>query len=329
MEGFSIGNNGSLAPISTISAGTFATEIVANPKFVFIGDSQHSPTPIQLISYSIGSSGALTMADQVTFPNNDITMTGLLLDSTGAHLYAGSKFAMINGRISTYAIDGASGHMIFQAPDNNIDRPVGHMAMSPNGIFAYIAVFTQHHTTEFPGIRLLLRDPATGTLTDTGRQFPATCCDQYTDLAFALGGKYLIGVQNNGIAFPNNNKVTVFAVNPATGDLTKASELRGDFSDMAVDRTGKFTILTNTTGIVTSYGINADGTLAPTGTATAIAGVDNVVVDASNKFVYVQSSTTNQIFAFTFDESSGALGNVPGSPFTTSGVPIRMATVGK
>ena len=139
----------------------------------------------------------------------------------------------------------------------------------------------------------------------------------------------MIGVLNNGIAFPNNNKVTVFAVNPATGDLTKASELRGDFSDMAVDRTGKFTILTNTTGIVTSYGINADGTLAPTGTATAIAGVDNVVVDASNKFVYVQSSTTNQIFAFTFDESSGALGNVPGSPFTTSGVPIRMATVGK
>ena len=328
VEAFGISGNGSLAPISTISAGTFATEIVANSKFVFVGDSQHRPTPIQLTSYSIGSSGALTMADQVTFSNNDDTMTGFLLDSTGAHLYAGSEFAVINGRISTYDI-GASGHMILQSPDNNIGRPVGHLAMSPNGFFVYVAVFPQHHTAEFPGIRLLLRDPATGTLTDSGRQFPTTCCDQYTDLAPALGGAYLIGVQNNGISVPNNNKVTVFAVNPATGDLTKASELRGDFSDITVDRTGNFAILTNTTGIVTSYRINADGTLAPMGNATAIAGVDNVVVDAGNKFVYVQSSTAAQIFAFTFDESAGALGNVPGSPFTTSGVPVRMAAVGK
>jgi hypothetical protein len=176
---------------------------------------------------------------------------------------------------------------------------------------------------------LLLRDPATGTLTDTKRQFPSTCCDTFTDLAFALGGTYLVGVQNRHVAVSNNNAVTVLAVNPVTGDLTVASELRGDFSDMTVDRAGKFAILTNTTGTVVSYLVNVDGTLTPAGSATAVAGVDNLVVDATNKFVYVQSSTTAQIFAFTFDESSGALSTVPGSPFTTSAVPIRMAAVGR
>jgi 6-phosphogluconolactonase (cycloisomerase 2 family) len=327
--GFSIGDNGSLAHISTINAGANATEIVANSKFVFVGDSQHRPSPIQLISYSIGGSGDLTMADQANFSNSDDTMTGFVLDSTGTHLYAGSESATFTGRVSTYTVDGASGHMTFQAPDNGLGKPVGHMALSPNGTFFYVAVFPQHHSVEFPGIRLLLRDPPTGTLTDTGREFPTTCCDQYTDLAFALGGKYLIGVQDNGVSVSNNNKITVFAVDPATGDLTKASELRGDFSDITVDRTGNFAIVTNTTGTVVSYRVNADGTLSAATSATALAGVNNVVVDAVNKFVFVQSSTTPQIFAFTFNESSGALDIVPGSPFTTSAVPVRMAAVEK
>jgi hypothetical protein len=59
----------------------------------------------------------------------------------------------------------------------------------------------------------------------------------------------------------------------------------------------------------------------------AAAGVTHVVTDASGKFVYVESSTTNQIFGFAFDSSTGALTALSGSPFSTSGVPIRMAAI--
>ena len=153
VEAFGISSNGSLSHISTNSAGSNATEIVANSKFVFVGDSQFRPTPIQIISYSIDISGGLTMADQAMFSNTDDTMTGLLLDSTGAHLYAGSEFATLEGRISTYAVDGVSGHMTAQPPENDIGKPVGHLVISPNGIFVYVAVFPQHHTTHPYGKR--------------------------------------------------------------------------------------------------------------------------------------------------------------------------------
>jgi 6-phosphogluconolactonase (cycloisomerase 2 family) len=89
---------------------------------------------------------------------------------------------------------------------------------------------------------------------------------------------------------------------------------------------GSFVVLTGGDGTVTSYAINDDGSLSRVGSAAAVANISNVVIDNSNKFVYVESPGTAQIFAYTFDAETGALGSVAGSPFTASGSLIRMMT---
>src|SRR5437763_9858050 len=327
VESFGIGSNGSLTHISSTNADFNAADIVTDSKFVFVG---HTPLghaeprgPIKLFSYSIGSSGALSTADQVSFSNSFTTTNGLLLDSSGTHLYVSSSSFDFAGLISTFAVDRASGHMALQPPENNVTLP-GRMAMHPNGLFVYVAIFRRPRTTETPGIDLLLRDPATGKLTDSGRFFQGAdrFGDVYSDLALGADGQYLLGLSSG-------RKMTVFAVNPATGDLTVASELNGNFQGMAVDRTGKFAIVTDDTGTVASYRINSNGTLTIAGTATAAAGVRNMTVAASNKFVYVQNNNAPQIFGFSFDQSGGALVSVAGSPFAAAAQPIRMAAVGK
>ena len=327
MEAFSISNTGALTHVSSSNAGVDAADIVTNSKFVFVADAPSGlfpRPPIHLISYAVGSSGALTVADQEDFSNSDDTMDGIMLDPTGAHLYADSSAVATSGRVSTFALDNTSGKMTSQPPDVTSLPPTGRMAISPNGLLAYVATFTPHHTAVQPGIELLLRNPATGSLTDSGHRFHGSqpFSDEYSDLSFSAGGQYLL-------ALDFTRKITVFAVNPATGDLTVASELNGNLQGMTVDRTGKFVVVTDDTGTVASYRINSDGTLSIQGTATAAAGVRHLTMDAGNKFVYVQNNSAPQIFGFTFDPSSGALVAIPGSPFTAAAQPIRMTAVGR
>lgn len=323
VEAFSISRDGALTHVSTANAGFNAADIVADSRFVFVGHSplgQFPRPPIQLISYSIGGSGELITAGQVSSSTDD-TLGGILLDHQGRRLYVSSSAVMIIGRASTFSIDTGSGEMTPQPPDVTT-LPLGRMAISPNGLLIYAPTFPRHHTADLPGIRLLRRDPATGNLTDAGRKFPGPqqAAAFYSDLAFSTGGQHLLALAG---------KITVFAVNPATGDLTVASELPGNFTGMTVDQTGRFLIVTDSGGTVTSYRIQADGTLTIQGTAMAVAGVRTLTVDVGNKFVYVQNSTAPQIFAFSLDPSSGALVTVPGSPFTATAQPIRMAAVGR
>jgi len=323
VEAFSIGSNGALTHISSSNADFNAADIVADSRFVFVG---HAPLglfprpPIQLISYSIGSSGELTTASQVDASTDD-TFGGILLDHQGRHLYVSSSRVMSTGRASTFAINTSSGEMTPQPPDVTT-LPLGRMAISPNGLLIYASTFPRHHTADKPGIRLLRRDPASGSLTDAGTRFPGPqqAGAFYSDLAFSAGGKYLLGLAG---------KITVFGVNHATGDLTVASELPGNFTGMTVDQTGRFLLVTDASGTVASYRINADGTLTIAGTATAVAGVRTLTVDAGNKFVYVQNSTAPQVFGFSLDPASGALTAIPGSPFSTAAQPIRMAAAAR
>src|SRR5947209_10807501 len=81
VEAFGISSNGALAHVSSTNATFNAADIVANSKFVVVANTplfQNPRQPIQVTSYAIGSSGALSPADQVNFSNSDDTMSGLL-----------------------------------------------------------------------------------------------------------------------------------------------------------------------------------------------------------------------------------------------------------
>ena len=330
VEPFAISNTGVLTALSpAVSAGTNASDIAADASkgFVLVGNASGccvAPSrPPQVISYTIGATGTLTTAAQQDLPNQFAdTLSGLLVDPTGADVYASWQEVQIKGSISSFGLDRSSGQMKLLGPDPLNTIMPGRMAISPDGKFIYASVQLRHHYPDQGGFDLFLRDPATGLLTDTGRIFPGSRVgiDFYTDPAVALGGQYLLGVVDA-------TKITVWSINSSTGDLTIASELPGSFKGLTVTTSGTWAIATLADGTVNSYRINSDGSLAPAGSAMATAGVTNVVADASGKFVYAENSTAAQIFAFNLDSSSGALASVPGSPFSTTSQPIRMATV--
>ncbi len=96
----------------------------------------------------------------------------------------------------------------------------------------------------------------------------------------------------------------------------------GDF-DLAVHPpSGKFLFVAAGAGGVNTYSIDAAGALAFVGQA-AVGGASSVAVDPSGKFVYAANG--GEVFAFTFDSTTGALTPVPGSPFPAGATPGSVA----
>ena len=94
--------------------------------------------------------------------------------------------------------------------------------------------------------------------------------------------------------------------------------------------TGKFVFVGNTgDNSLSAYSIDSTGSLTPvTGTPIPL-GADaqpsSIVVDPGGKFVYV--SAPQQILGFAFDQTTGALTTMTGSPFSVNAVITDMAFV--
>ena len=103
---------------------------------------------------------------------------------------------------------------------------------------------------------------------------------------------------------------------------------------LAVDPNDQFLFVSDTTppGNVLAFTLDSSGALtAVPGSPFPIAGTtstqpNQIVVDSSGKFVYVDLLTTNQVAGFSIDASTGALTPVPGSPFSAGKGPLGLAT---
>jgi len=167
-------------------------------------------------------------------------------------------------------------------------------------------------------------DPRTGALTPiAGSPFPAGSAP--VSVAVDPSGKFAY------VANFNSSTVSAYTIDPRTGALTPiagspfpvGSESLFAGSEplsVAVDPSGRFTYVTNSTGGVSGFMIDSS-----TGALTAIAGSPfpsglfpaSVAVDPSGKFAYVadQFSAPNNISAYAIDPSTGVLSPVAGSPF--------------
>jgi len=106
---------------------------------------------------------------------------------------------------------------------------------------------------------------------------------------------------------------------------------------VTIDSGNRFVYSTDTTPPGNVYAFTTDST----GALTAVSGSpyavgtnpltsadpSQIVVDTFGKFVFATLTATNQVAAFSIDQSSGALTPVPGSPFAAGNGPIGMATV--
>ncbi len=106
--------------------------------------------------------------------------------------------------------------------------------------------------------------------------------------------------------------VHVFAIDPGTGALKPLSTapLAESFPYISLDRNGRFLFGASYGGhLVSVNAVGGDGRVLPEPLQVITVGrnAHSILVDATNRFVYVPNLGTDQIFQFVFDEKSGRL----------------------
>jgi 6-phosphogluconolactonase len=105
--------------------------------------------------------------------------------------------------------------------------------------------------------------------------------------------------------------VHVYAIDSGSGALKPVSTapLAESFPYISLDRTGRFLFGASYGGhLVSVNAIGGDGRVAQALQVTTVGrNAHSILVDASNRFVYVPNLGTDQIFQFVFDEKTGQL----------------------
>jgi len=106
--------------------------------------------------------------------------------------------------------------------------------------------------------------------------------------------------------------VHVYAIDPGTGALKALSSapLAESFPYISLDRNGRFLFGASYGGHLVSVNlVGGDGRVFPEPLQVIPVGrnAHSILVDATNRFVYVPNLGTDQIFQFLFDEKSGRL----------------------
>src|SRR6478735_7582630 len=117
-------------------------------------------------------------------------------------------------------------------------------------------------------------------------------------LALHPNGKVLYAVNETHDGPGNSGMVTAFAIDPATGRLTKINQQPSRGADpchLAVDATGQYLVVANYTGgNFVVFPLAEDGRLA-----------HDVVFDAANRFLIAVDLGLDQLFVYRFDPAAG------------------------
>ena len=258
-------------------------------------------------------SGALTVAYNASPNPGVVKLTASATGSLPRYAYSANG----DNTISSYTVDSATGQLKSTGYALAGTRPNAVVA-TPSGAFVYAANFGSGNVSAFSA------NAGSGALTAvSGSPFLG---QQY---AFAIA----VHPSNKFVYVTNANStsdnISGYTIN-STGALTQMTgspfAAGNDTRAVVVDPTGKFLYAANaTSNDVSAYAINSTTGLLTqiTGSPFALpsgAGVpQSMAVDPATKFVFVGSSASSNVSAFTINATNGALTAVAGSPFANPG----------
>ena len=226
------------------------------------------------------------------------------------------------GSVLLLHINGATGAITLGAETPQVQNtsPTG-IALLPSKKFLYAI-----NSSSFADSISIFNVASDGTLALSGTPSPAG--NGPNDAVIDPSGKYLLVTNNFG------NNVSVYSIDASSGALSEVAGspfyANSNPAEILITPSGKFVYVTNPgIGMVTAFSFsNGVLTRLPTSPVPSGAGAIGLAVDGSERFLYVAnpsasnpppfSSTTGNISGFNIDPSTGALGTMPGSPFTAT-----------
>lgn len=305
-----------LLPVTIDRTGTIALVADPNGPIVSAMEPQHD----NLHAYRIDTvTGALIPVSGSPFDTGGNIPLSVTLHPTQRVAYVVNLTAQAGSdqyNVSAYTLDPAAGSIapVSGSPFLSQQRFPQGLMVTPDGKFAYESV----QSVGFSGFTI----GPSGALTSIGDTGGSLFLAPFSDI-FSMDprGRFIL---TTSLA---EDFVDTYAIDPATGFLTKVSHLEpsgpSGNNALAWSASGDFAYLSIGPGSIVVCRIDAntgaltavDGALYPTGGG----GNAKFTSDPSGRFLYVTHSVTGTVAVFTVDQAAGTLQAVAGSPFTVGG----------
>jgi 6-phosphogluconolactonase (cycloisomerase 2 family) len=284
--------------------------------------------------------------------------SGLALDPSGRHLYAGSS----SGSVRLYLVNPSTGEFSPFAFGSIGGLGLSHVALHPSGRFLYVVNSTA------ATVIVSVVDPVTGLTTTAGTPFPTAGGPRFATVDVSGRFLYVTGDTpvitafridlDSGALTPvpgspfaagtvplftlateptgrhlyatqwSTGLVRGYAIDASTGALAPIPgspfAALGNPVGMAVHPNGRFLYTTNTSGQdnVRGFHVHAStGALTPFAGAPVATGAvpQNMVIDLGGRYAYVSNLDSDNLSGYSIDAATGALTPLPGSPFAPGG----------
>ncbi|HKV80267.1 MAG TPA: hypothetical protein VJP02_19115 [Candidatus Sulfotelmatobacter sp.] len=330
VNAYAAGANGALTPVSGSPFHDNVGELALNGSWLFGVEATGSSAGQTINSYSIASNGTLALRNQTVVKDSGGGVTSLLLDHTGASLYA--NYYTTNNDCLSYSIDQANGALTYLSIYNQGPGQGCPVTFIANNEFAYSS--SCYHFT--PIISAAKRS-SNGTLSPLSinpalpTPPPGTGFCPYVGAAADPLNHVAIAMTPVQGGFGNNDGATQLAVYTAdtSGNLTTKSTYQNMPKTAVVQTSGG------------TYSVN-DYRMSPSGKLLAVAGplglqvfhfnggnpithytglltknnINQVFWDKANH-LYAISTQAGKLFVFTVTPTS--VTQAPGSPHNLPG----------
>ena len=310
---------GGIAFLAVCAAGFLSGCANGHKQFVYVA----GPGTNETFEFRIQSNGALVPLGTPNFPVGS-NPVALKPHTSGDFLYiadfSGNDVTLLdinqsNGNLSV----PVSISIVNPTNPPNIfatDKGPVSLAMSPTAPFLFAVNQTAGN------ISVYTVDPGTGSLgVLSGSPFPIQPASHPSSVAISPTGNFLF------VANATEGTIAVFSIGGngalAQAGLPTSVGAGATPTSIAVEHSGRFLYVTDPAhNVVLGFSIQTGGVLSPingspfpAGSAPAALGID-----PQGALLYVANSGSNNVSAYAIDSSTGALGQVTGSPFPTGGV---------
>jgi 6-phosphogluconolactonase (cycloisomerase 2 family) len=298
----------------------------ADDRFVYVSSGAFSGNAAQYIAaFEIGGNGSLSAVPGSPYPSGGTVTEGIAMTPDAENVYValfgtsqvGAFNVNANGSLS--AVGGSPFGTGFATPLSvQVDPDGGHLFATNHGANRAIAVSTIN---------------ASGSLTNIGGSpftMPVGRNDPFASSVSPDGDHYYSPSENNN---PASAPEVVVAWNVAANGAVSFLQAIGSGTlanqanpfGSAITPDGQFLFVSNpedgANGTVSSFRVNANGTLTPVVQALNVAPGNhplNMAVSPDGTHLYVASRASNSVNAYNIN-GNGTLSAIAGQPFATGG----------